>query len=740
MYSESNSFLLLKSRHAKLILAILTISIYFLLALDSLFRGRQYLIFGLILCAFSALALYRKSLLLWPLLLATLSLMAGIYWNFAHLLKDVQPNLFGFLHGAYAAVFLFLFFVSTISWGSLVYEGAINRGTQARRLPKRMELAIYLGLGLICNYFAAFILAAYQLVSEATLFFLIILPIFLQRKVVVLLVQRVCVLAKRYLKLLLRMPALFMICLLYASFVICGGLYDDALTYHILLPKEILDHGGFSPTTSNLNTYHPPLVSLQYLYFYALVGAQYCSLINFILTPFLLYILVLLAKKCFGVRSGLSLILLILSEDLIQHALNRANVDLCLSYFCLLSLTVFLLSKTQLSLEKSQIALLCGLFCGASLASKYTASIYIIVFGFLFLLNGERNLKIFKNLLLLVSGFLFAVLPFMARNYHYTANPFAPIFREFFDSQVPIEETKLKMAMDNVWMPELDLFSFVTRPLDMYLHGKFTVLPYDSSVTPFYLIAFPIAVVLIYRKATGNVLLLYCLSAFMLWSFLFPITRYLFPVVLLLSCMTVRVLEFACDDIANSQIKFINRRGIKHLPYLFFSAMLCFCCADLALSNRRAFFGPFSFFQQLDPENVYGLSDSYRPYDISKYLNANLSSTNKAFYIFDTQTLLTSPYAIGDSYFTHLGWLQSMLKRGEDPIAKLRSKGISYIVMDHGRFSWIRNDQINKYGNKESVVDAKAYLDLSMKSFENTILPRLAEVAKSGSRSVYSFK
>jgi len=255
-----------------------------------------------------------------------------------------------------------------------------------------------------------------------------------------------------------------------ATLVPPGGGDYDSLVYHLAAPRQYLRAGRIVELRYDHHTYFPFGTEMLFTFGLWLRGPIVAKLFHWLMLPLACGAIVAIARRHLSLRSGLLGAALFASLPVVQSEAPTAYIDLALVAF---SLFAFLQFFNWLEDGTDSGLILCGIFCGFCLGSKYLG---VLTFGWLGLgvlfFSARQKRFAFKPLL------AFCALPILLgggwylRNILWTGNPVFPFAYGVFGGR------GWTAGMAQRYSIEQAIFGFGHAPLDWLM------LPWRLSFSP----------------------------------------------------------------------------------------------------------------------------------------------------------------------------------------------------------------------------------------------------------------
>ncbi len=259
----------------------------------------------------------------------------------------------------------------------------------------------------------------------------------------------------------------------------CGAppIGNDALAYHLEHPKQFIQNHKISYLPLTRESLWPFQTEMLFTASLLLHGTTLAQLFHWCFYLLITLSAYLFGRRFYGNSVGWWAALVFACTPVVLAQSSEAYVDLSLTFFVFLSIYALWL-KDEISDQKSSI--LCGLFIGAALATKYLA---LPVFIMIFILLGVRaKSKIAAASFFVLATFLVAGVWYL-RSFLILENPFYPFLSNFFGGH--------GFGSGNVSMPVSEnlFLRFLRLGWDLTIHPAAFG---GVSIGPLYLMALPL--------------------------------------------------------------------------------------------------------------------------------------------------------------------------------------------------------------------------------------------------------
>jgi len=270
----------------------------------------------------------------------------------------------------------------------------------------------------------------------------------------------------------------------------------DALVYHLAVPKAYLEAGGHVLLPNNLYSFYPLQVEMLFLLGLALGGGELAQSLGLGLALLLLLALYVFSRARSGPRVAVVAPLLFFTTPTFFNVATSAYIDVQLAAFLFLGFYAWSLWRER---GHDGWFLLMAVFTGAAFATKLTGVIALPLafIGLLFAAREQNDLPwLAKRTALLAALSLLFILPWWARNYVFTGNPFAPFFMHLFGGEQAInwdtERAALLMHYLKLFGMGHGLKDFLLLPWNLTAHAADHSLRFDGQIGIAYLLLLPL--------------------------------------------------------------------------------------------------------------------------------------------------------------------------------------------------------------------------------------------------------
>lgn len=447
----------------------------------------------------------------------------------------------------------------------------------------------------------------------------------------------------------------------------------DALIYHLGAPKLFLQRHGFFFIPGNPLAHGPFHTEMLFLLALFLKGDILAKLVNFAF-----FLAVLLTIRQFALtRMGrnaypyLCMLIFATIPSVFIEA-HTAYIDLAVTFSTLCALYAFLAWHDR---KEHGWLLLCALFTGIALASKFTTLIIPFI-GCLGVLLGHRDDEksgpVFRDLSLYLLVTLLFGAPHYIKNWLLTGNPFYPFLYGIFGGRgwEPEQARLFDGMVLNIGMGRRAI-DYLLLPWNLSVHAQLDTMLFDGVIGPLFLVALPFLAGVRKLPAATRFVMVYCLLLFLFWASASQQIRFLIPILPLLALLTGEVLTYY--------------RGQK-IAALILTAAVAGCLIFNANLDIRNFtrYRPTGVVLGLESRDAY-LERNLSPYRMYRFVSTELPPDARVYLIYmKNWTFLCNRECYSDYMFEHYT-LQKVLAGSATPeevYRKIKGMGFTHVMYD----------------------------------------------------------
>lgn len=444
---------------------------------------------------------------------------------------------------------------------------------------------------------------------------------------------------------------------------------NDAIVYHLTIPKIYAAQGELLPLPYNAYANMPHYGEVLYTVFLSLAGEAGAKMFYFFTLVAAACATYTLAARFVDKRLALAAGSLFLAQPLMIDPRTVCNVDAMLAYFYL-SAAILLFDGM-----KKRSGLAAGLLAGFMLGMKYTAVVPAAVLLAIPALTKSGN---WKRIVLAIAIALVVFAPWAVKNESYVGNPVYPMMEETFDG---LHWDQVQTSQLITWQRSMgmgrDALDYLLLPLRIGIMGKpgSNYTRFDGILNPVFLILVPLAIIGRDRRKTA--IMVMAAAGFVFWALTSQQLRFLIPTLGLaavLAAVGLRNLEAG-----------VGKRGFRVVLIL------------LVLIQVSGFLVPDQYGRPV----ISGICDrlpaaaglegrgdflgrSIQSYTLFDQMNQNLPPGEPVFLIWENRGYyLDRPY-FADSFF-EASTLMRMVAGSKSPAGfrqKITAMGFRYVVVN----------------------------------------------------------
>jgi len=456
--------------------------------------------------------------------------------------------------------------------------------------------------------------------------------------------------------------------------VLTPAIGNDALIYHLAVPKLFLKHHGFYFIPGNIFAHYPLSSEMLFLIGLALRGDILAKGIHFVMALAVLVSMCQFSRHYISKTSFVPLALLVFyTIPSVFVNSHMAYNDLTITLYTFLALYAFV---NWFSLRQIGWLILCGVLSGLAIATKYTA-LLVPFLGCLGILWASRhhqtsNRHVLRFLLVYVTCTVVVGSPFYIKNLIMTGNPFYPFLYRVFDGRGwdPEQARLYDLFVQSLGMGQ-GILDYLLLPWNLSFHAKMHSPQFDGVLGPVFILTLPFAIGMRRIAIGAKIVMAYCLFTFMFWASSAQQIRYLIPIFPFLAIMTGYVLSY-----------YRRRKAVFALLVIFIAAGLGFNGYHIGKDFLKI--KPVSVITGHEDRDAF-LNRLVPSYGIFQYINTYLPEDSKIFFIYmrNLGYLCDRPY-YSDSMFESYT-IEKILGRCTGPgevYVALREMDFTHILYD----------------------------------------------------------
>jgi hypothetical protein len=452
----------------------------------------------------------------------------------------------------------------------------------------------------------------------------------------------------------------------FALVVITPAVYYDSLVYHLALPSRYIAEGRLVDTPENIFSYFPQLHQMNGIFFSLITYETGVKALNLYMAILAVGATALAAKNAGGsskaaVAAAITCPLLLLSS-------SRMGAELPLMFF-----TMLMLYGMGRRGRDGNSLILAGIFAGCAMGVKYTGVIVFIFFtGWAFTETLRKKIKPTAFLAAVCAGVLM-VLPYLIRNYFFTADPFYP----FFPGAFGLAGSRLNDAAAYVghvggFGSGKNILDFIVSPFKaVFERNAFG----GDAVSPIIILGPVLA--LIFCAGQTAVMLLFWIFYYTVWFFTGSVLRFLTPLEMVSAAMA-----------AAAFTRFGNGKGTAYLKW---GAIAVFISVQAAagIYFSEKYLRPWSVFV-MSREDYMGKKITY--YKAAAFLN-NMKEKGRALFIGEARSAYCERAVMAYTVFNtrqYTGLIDAE-GNGERFLTFLGANGIKFVMINFNEMERLKD-------------------------------------------------
>jgi hypothetical protein len=271
----------------------------------------------------------------------------------------------------------------------------------------------------------------------------------------------------------------------------------DELTYHLVIPKTYIEHGGFARADYLVYFDIPHNVNLLYGFALAAHSPESAHLLHFAFGIMTAGLLLALGKRFYNETSGWFAALIFLTTPVVMLETRAAMVDVAMAFFFLAAVyALFLWWETG----RARFVTLAAVFTGILTGCKYQGIYGFVVLLVMLLAVSARREKHFslghiRALIVFVIVSALIIAPWLVKNALATGNPVYPNLYGIFGGKdwSPQLADHLRLWLHSMGMGK-GIRDFFLLPWRLTVRGAHSYSRFSGILTPFYFFSLPLLV------------------------------------------------------------------------------------------------------------------------------------------------------------------------------------------------------------------------------------------------------
>ena len=450
----------------------------------------------------------------------------------------------------------------------------------------------------------------------------------------------------------------------------------DALVYHLAVPKAFLYAEGLVNLPDNIYSFFPQQIEMLYLFALALGTESLAQLTGLGIVFLLLLALWHYSSKKMEDSYAWLTPLIFFSTPTFFSLAASAYVELQAATYIFLG---FYCWENGCKRKQTRWFILMTLFAGAAVTTKLT-SVIILPLALLGLAIHDRTQKNVNQTaiqcLILASGALLIISPWLARNYFFTGNPLAPFFMNIFGGESgmnwDVTRSQMQLKYYSSFGMGHGILDFLSLPINLTFFSELNSLKFDGKIGILYLLLLP-ALLGLDRKNLPAIIVFSVLLVF--WFLQMQSIRLLAPALVFLSFLMISGLEQIFIKYRSGKIEKFFLTAILALGILFNTS---------AIIKEWFHVNPLSFLLKKETREQF-LTRQIKAYPSYDDANKFLTEKDKVLMVHmgNLGYLMNRPFLSDTFIESHT--LSEIIDKGvyaADIINRLKARGITHVLFD----------------------------------------------------------
>jgi hypothetical protein len=431
------------------------------------------------------------------------------------------------------------------------------------------------------------------------------------------------------------------------------------------LPSRYIAEGMLVDTPENIFSYFPQLHQMNGIFFSLVTYETGVKVLNLYMAILAIGVTAMAAKNAGG--SSKAAVAVAITCPLLLLNSSRIGAELPLMFF-----TMLMLYEMGCRGRDGNSLILAGIFAGCAMGVKYTGVIVFIFFvGWALTGTLRKKIKPAVFLAAVCAGVLM-VLPYLIRNYFYTADPFYPFFSGMFGlAGSRLNDASAYIGHVSGFGSGKGVMDFIISPLRaVFERNAFG----GDAVSPIIILGPVLA--LIFCTGQTAVLLLFWIFYYTAWFFTGSVLRFLTP----LEMVSAAMAAVAFTRFGNGSRAYLKWAAI---------AAVIFVQAAAGIYFSEKYLQPWSTFV-MSREDYMGRKITY--YKAAAFLN-NLKEKGRALFIGEARSAYCERPVIAYTVFNtrqYPGFIDSV-GNGEKFISFLGTNGIRFIMINFNELDRLKD-------------------------------------------------
>ena len=460
----------------------------------------------------------------------------------------------------------------------------------------------------------------------------------------------------------------------------------DSLVYHLAIPKAYLENHGIVNLPNNMYSFFPLMLEMLFLFCMTFGREALPQLAGLGMTLVLLAAMTLFVKRHFSTRYLALTPVLFLSVPTFFEVSVTAYIDVAVGGFIFLS--YYSWDRWRDSKQEAWFWFML-VFAASAWAAKLTAFIVLpLVFLAIALAGKDRDDSVWavKKLLIFAGVFFLFILPWWAKNYHFSGNPFAPLFMQALGGADRINWDPERAYLMDAYVKNFGMgrgfADLLKLPFNLTFFSAKNSYKFDGQIGVLYLALLP-GLAWVWRKrpsVTGPLFIVF--SVLMIfWFIYFQYARFLALAFPFLTILCVYGLELMTGNPSahSDRPAPVWRQGFL----ILLAGATLFNLSIIAKEwNRLA---PLNFLAGLESRDQY-LERHLPPYPVYRAMDEKLPADAKVLFVYARNYgYLAARDFIGDSVF-EAHTLQKIMQNDnsiEGVLRQFKDLGVTHLMFDN---------------------------------------------------------
>lgn len=410
----------------------------------------------------------------------------------------------------------------------------------------------------------------------------------------------------------------------------------DGLMYHLEGPRRFLKYGSLLLMSEIWQANGPFTIEMLFTIGIALGTDVFSKIVHLIFAILLILSTYAFGERYFGLSVGWISAAILLGIPVLSLWAGFAYVDMAWALYEFLSVYALFI---WIDKKKRSWLVLAGIMLGFALGSKYLALGGALVLGFIVLWRSKG--RSWKRALSDVTVFGLAALlvgsPWYLKNWVWFGNPVYPLY--FGGVEWPAERVEYLMAYLRSFGTGREIWDYLLLPWNLYANYEQFTTFLGSIEIPSILFLLALLYPLAKKSLVMNILAIYLLPRFILWSLGSQQIRFLMPLFPILSIVTAWVVVDFLSRLVASRVSGIMKVGI--LGGLITTTIIY---AMILQNDIR----PWSVIIGTESKNDF-LTRTVFDYEAIKYIHDHLGEDDRVMMMWDGQGYYCGDMCIPDA-------------------------------------------------------------------------------------------